>query len=638
MKKILIIFTIILNISLDASENNLVKRYALLIGANNGGNERTILRYAETDAQNVSNVFSDIGGIENNNSILLLNPTKNSILNSFKKITKYISNENENIRTEIIFYYSGHSTEEGLLIRESLLSYIDLKILLTETNANVQIGILDSCSSGAFTLLKGGKHNAPFLVDESIKTSGHAFITSASENESAQESNLLKASFFTHYLISALRGAADTSSDGKVTLHEAFSYASNETLARTVVTQAGAQHASYDFKISGSGDIVLTDLRNAQSKLTFQDSDFGRFFIRDNEENLISEVNKKQGSKLNISIPSSMYTIIKEVDGKYYKQQIDLRKAETSIIYQKNYIEFIPEINVSRNGNTLQRDTSIDVPHKTAIFAWTTMDRVRQIKVDLSLISKAKSLEGIQISLANMIIENGNGAQFSPIFNIIGRDFSGLQLAGIFNIIGNRSNIMTLQMAGLFNISKDINGAQISLVNLADYVDGTQIGIVNINKDIKGLSIGLINISTEGINNINYKFNIASQNHTLGYQFGSSLIYQTLSIGYSNSLKNYGNINLETGLGIHIPIVFLYTEIETSLSNNFRYNLNENLIYNGSFPLFSAKLGWPIWKDLAVFVGCDIKFPMVIDDNFSFDMETSAFEDIKPSFFFGVRI
>ena len=90
---------------------------------------------------------------------------------------------------------------------------------------------------------------------------GHAFLTSSAETEAAQESDRIRASYFTHYLISGFRGAADLSGDGKVTLNEAYQFAFNETLGRTVDTKGGAQHPSYDINMSGTGDVVMTDVR-----------------------------------------------------------------------------------------------------------------------------------------------------------------------------------------------------------------------------------------------------------------------------------------------------------------------------------------------------------------------------------------
>ncbi len=737
MKKVIITIMMFLSFTAFSNESRLVKRYAILVGANNGGDERAILRYAETDAQMVADVFSDLGGIENNDSILLLNPTLTSLNRTFDKLYNRILSDGDDTRTELIFYYSGHSNEEGLLIRDDLFTYKALKQSLEDTKADVKIGILDSCSSGAFTLLKGGKHSAAFLVDESIKTTGHAFITSSAENESAQESNRLQASFFTHFLVSALRGAADTSSDGKVSLHEAYSYASNETLARTEVTQAGPQHASYDFRLSGSGDLVLTDLRNAESSLEFQDEDFGRFFIRDSDDNLISEVNKKYGRTLKISVPASGYTVIKEVDGIYSRQSINLRVGDSKSLSLYQYEEFTPEKNVIRGGKSNQIEYELNVPEATAIFGWSTMDRIREARVDINLFSKAGSLQGFQLSLANMITNDAYGAQIAALFNVNGGDASGIQLAGLFNTTGGNienyaiqmsglynwisygsdsltwqssglfntigsdtegvviqfsglynsiggnshsfswqatglfnysKNISGLQFAGLLNLSNDLNGiqasgllnfaekvsgiqvtsafnsadnvygAQIALVNKADYVYGTQIGLININKDIKGLSIGLINISTNGIRNFNYRYNTSSEEHYVDYQFGSSFMYHLLYVGLPNDLENIDRLSLGAGLGLHIPLGSLYTEIDASLSNKLLLDSEESTPYQGGYPVLSAKIALPLWDDLAIFAGINLEFPMILSNKGEVQKFNTNVDLIEQSFFFGVKI
>jgi len=77
---------------------------------------------------------------------------------------------------------------------------------------------------------------------------GDAFMTSSSANEASQESDAIRGSFFTYYLVSGLRGAADMIHDGRITLNEAYQYAYNETLSRTEKTMGGTQHPNYDIR------------------------------------------------------------------------------------------------------------------------------------------------------------------------------------------------------------------------------------------------------------------------------------------------------------------------------------------------------------------------------------------------------
>ena len=148
-----------------------------------------------------------------------------------------------------------------MLLSGKIFSYKEIRKIIRELPANVRVAILDSCASGAFTRTKGGVRRKPFLVDTSTRVRGYAVLTSSSATEAAQESDRVGGSFFTHYLTSGLRGAADANGDKRVTINEAYNYAFNETLARTESTRAGPQHPNYDFQIRGSGDLVLTDLR-----------------------------------------------------------------------------------------------------------------------------------------------------------------------------------------------------------------------------------------------------------------------------------------------------------------------------------------------------------------------------------------
>ena len=154
-----------------------------------------------------------------------------------------------------------------------------------------------------------------FLFDASTDMTGHAYLTSASAEEAAQESDRIGASFFTHYLISGLRGAADTVGDGVVTLNEAYAYAFQETLASTEKTQYGPQHAAYDINLTGSGDLVLTDLRSAAAVLIVAEEVAGRLYFRDAGGKLAVELNKSAGQKVELGMQPGTYSVVLDTKG-----------------------------------------------------------------------------------------------------------------------------------------------------------------------------------------------------------------------------------------------------------------------------------------------------------------------------------
>jgi opacity protein-like surface antigen len=292
-------------------------RYALVVGANSGGADRPQLQYAISDAERFARVMVDIGGVLPANEIILRQPKLKELVEALDTLTRRVTEAKGAAgggRTEVLLYYSGHADEKGLLLGDDRYSYRTLRDRLDLIPADVRIAVLDACSSGAFTRVKGGKARPPFLVDESADMRGHAFLTSSSETEAAQESDRIHASYFTHYLVSGFRGAADTSGDGKVTLNEAYQFAFNETLGRTVDTKGGAQHPSYDINMSGTGDVVMTDVRQTTATLVLGEELEGRFFVRTAAQELVVELYKPRGRKVELAIEPGEYEVRVERD------------------------------------------------------------------------------------------------------------------------------------------------------------------------------------------------------------------------------------------------------------------------------------------------------------------------------------
>jgi hypothetical protein len=216
------IFLIILN-GLFAADNErpATRRFGIFIGSNNGGRDRVMLRYAVSDAKSVSRVFAGMGGIADDDNILLVEPTVREINRQLDNLGRVSAQSRRNAqRTELVFYYSGHSDENGIFLNRERYSYRELRDRINTVQADMSIVILDSCSSGAITRAKGGEITQPFLFDASVSAEGYAILTSSSADEVSQESDSIESSYFTHSLLAGLRGAADSVGDRRVTLTE----------------------------------------------------------------------------------------------------------------------------------------------------------------------------------------------------------------------------------------------------------------------------------------------------------------------------------------------------------------------------------------------------------------------------------
>jgi len=457
---LLLIFAVGQN--LFASDGVQLRRYALFVGANDGGSGRVYLRYAETDALSMAEVMRNIGGIDPSNSRILLNPESADLAESLESLSRLAeAGRKENSRVEFLLYYSGHSDEYGLLLKGQNFPYQRLKEAIQNVTADVHIAILDSCSSGSFTRLKGGQKQRPFLLDESVDTSGYAFLTSSSENEAAQESDEIEGSFFTHFLLTGLMGAADHTKNGQVSLNEAYSYASEQTLARTELTMAGAQHPSYDMKLSGSGDLVLTDIRSSSASLMITPEILGRLFIRDGSGKLIAEINKHGKDSFIMALPPGYYTVTLENKEGISRTSLSIGYQQTRNLFPG---QFTPEqrIATTSRGSGQPEEEILPVrPYEVSLFS----PEDTRFLVDgfaLGLIDSVYAVKGIQLGFITSLEGYLDGIQGSYLFGSVEGNMNGIQAAGVFNTLEGTSH-EGIQVSGVFNTAEaPLQGAQIS--------------------------------------------------------------------------------------------------------------------------------------------------------------------------------
>jgi hypothetical protein len=331
-----------------------VQRFALVAAANDGGADRPPLRYAVSDAERFARVIVELGGVSPDHAIVLKQPRLKDLEDAIDLLSRRVvearRSGNGGARTEVLVYFSGHADDKGLLLGEDRYSYRSLRDRLDEVPADVRIAVLDACASGAITRLKGGRRQQPFLVDESSDMHGHAFLTSSAESEAAQESDRIQASYFTHYLVSGLRGAADVTGEGKVTLNEAYQFAFNETLGRTVDTQGGAQHPSYDINLSGTGDVVMTDLRHTSATLVLGAELDGRFFVRNAKQELVVELYKPYGRKVELGVEPGSYEVHLEREAAAFLAKPKLAEGAQVVLEQAQFTPTSPQPTRARGG------------------------------------------------------------------------------------------------------------------------------------------------------------------------------------------------------------------------------------------------------------------------------------------------
>ncbi len=532
-----------------------VRRFLLALGNNDGGANRVTLHYAATDAQTVARVFENLGGVDPEDRLLLLDAGPAALRQSLGELEGRIAAAaREHSRVELILYYSGHSDDQGLRLGEELLSYTDLRAAVNAVSADVRIIILDSCASGAFTRLKGGRRRPPFLMDASAKMKGHAFLTSSSHDEAAQESDRIRGSFFTHALVTGLRGAADVTQDRRVTLNEAYQFAFHTTLARTEGTLSGPQHPGYDIQMVGAGDLVMTDLRTSSAGLVLTESVQGRLHVRDAQDALVVELHKPQGRHIELGLDAGDYRVFLDHDGRYYTAAIHLPEEGLTRLEMADLIPMTPEATAARGEFPPTPEATIEetqVLHRDFTASlWPGMSTagpeaertVSDISLNLTLGRNAGvngfeigyvgnwnlgNVDGLQIAGGLNLVEGDlEGAQFSGLINRVRGDVRAIQWAGLANSIGGAFQGMQwgalnvvegdvgffqgaglasislgrcegVQASGLGNYAPSLRGLQLSVVNVSGHAEGAQIGVVNVARTVSGAQIGVLNVAQD---------------------------------------------------------------------------------------------------------------------------------------------
>ena len=591
-----------------AGERVPLRRFAVLAGANDGGPSRVSLRYAGSDAEALARVLRQLGGARPEDTIVLVEPRRADFLGAIEALERAIrAARAETDRIELVVYYSGHSDEMGLLLGGERVAYSELRRALERPRADVRVAILDSCASGALLRQKGGKWLPPFTLDASGAVKGHAFLTATSADEAAQESDRIGSSFFTYALVTGLRGAADSNRDGKVTLHEAYQFAFDETLQRTEHTRGGPQHPAYEIQLAGTGDLVLTDLRGSSAVLVLASALEGRLYLRDASRRLVAELHKVRGHPMELGLEPGTYGVTLDTGAHLLEgdialldgQRVELSPARLTSVAREpvasrgdvpaKYREEVFTASVVPSFNTAAGTEPV-LSHFNLNLVAGRLARLSGVELGIGLNWETERMSGVQLSVgANLVQGEAAGAQLTAGANWVSGELRGVQLASIVNhsdrFAGAQlaaANLATdargTQLGYVANYASRIDGAQLATVNIAGEVRGLQLGVVNVARRAV-VPIGLVNVAEDadapiGIVNIVrhgyhavalYGTDVTTANVAL--KMGGQHLYTLLGMGLRTARN--ARYAVSAGFGAHVPGRQLFLDVELISSGFF---------------------------------------------------------------------
>ena len=248
-------------------------RLALVVGDNAGLNEEKPLSYATRDAEQVYAALAQLGGLDKGQGTLLLDVGAAQVRLALKSIRERVrALKAQGRKCQILLYFSGHGSDEALHLEGESLPLSEVRDYFAGMEADFKLLIADACFSGSLIQAKGAglAEPVPIHYQDDLSVNGSAILTSSSAGELSQESKELQGSLFTHFFVTALRGAADFDRDGKITLWEAYAFTQASLRRRLAGDKAVSQTPGFDVQARGSDNVVLTRMDLGQAFLTLQ--------------------------------------------------------------------------------------------------------------------------------------------------------------------------------------------------------------------------------------------------------------------------------------------------------------------------------------------------------------------------------
>jgi hypothetical protein len=328
-------------------------RFGVVVGNNQGRDPARGLRYAEDEIGRLAELLTTSGDFTD--VVTLRGAGKSDIEKALLQVQQRLqAAKHTGHQTLFLFYYSGHGDNEALEIGGERLLLRDLRSYLEQLNAaDVRVAFVDACQSGALTGLKGGKRAPGYEVRlaDPGQVKGMAIVTSSTANELSQESDDLKGSFFSQSIMAGLRGAADSSRDGQVTLGEVYQFAFNRTLSNTAASLAGGQHPTYDYRMAGAGEVVLTRTRPRDARVAFaRESGSTWSVVSKSSGNVLAEVASSPNDDLYVAVPAGEYRFLRRTLGEVRERTLALAPGSVTYVEPASMVRVAEESTRNKGG------------------------------------------------------------------------------------------------------------------------------------------------------------------------------------------------------------------------------------------------------------------------------------------------
>jgi hypothetical protein len=306
-------------------------RMGVFIGNNAGLLDERPLRFAARDAEAVHKTLLQLGGLDAGEGVLVLNQDADKVMIRLEETHRRVEAiRRKGEKVQLLVYYSGHGSESALHVNGRKLSLDRIRALFKDNAADLKILIADACFSGSLIQAKGADlgETIPVKLQDDLKVNGSAILTSSSSGELSQESADLQGSLFTHYFLTALRGAGDADRDGAVSLWEAYHHTRASLRRKFASARRALQNPEFEVDVRGSENVVLTRLDRGQAVLSMRGLPQGDYRVLEAmSATQVAEFTLLDTAGVDLALPRSLYLVYQVADQAGRACHADLRSA-----------------------------------------------------------------------------------------------------------------------------------------------------------------------------------------------------------------------------------------------------------------------------------------------------------------------
>jgi hypothetical protein len=239
--------------TVQVEQSNSIRIRAVVVGVSNYTSMPS-LRFTDDDASRYYAFLKspEGGGLPDDRVELLLDPTRVEMLNALRK-TFLKADEND----MVVLYFSGHGLDGCFLPADydgynNKVRHEEIKTIFKQSKAKYKLCIADACHSGSLNAGLAAKGPTPanmlsrYYRALEDSDGGIALFMSSKSEELSLEDHGLRQGVFTYYLLSGLKGEADTDRNGLVTIRELFLHVSSRVREYTAGAQTPVLTGDYD--------------------------------------------------------------------------------------------------------------------------------------------------------------------------------------------------------------------------------------------------------------------------------------------------------------------------------------------------------------------------------------------------------